>query len=237
MDMKNVSKIAIGLWILSALILSLLKIFIAPNVGWDIIILAIGLILSLILGGLNMFKFSKSIDAMVESNTIAKEANRIAEEANEISKNVQKKQYEHEKEMERLRQEHDKQVAKEQIIKQLKRFISTEENGISKIDDWHQEKIAEVGNDLKETLKNIEINKISFPQNIEEELFVFKDRIRDVSKIRLVPLRVRGPNQDFEKIQIQNREKRGNKLVEEAREFIKKIEKEKLHPKRKSRDV
>ena len=51
MDMKNVSKIAIGLWILSALILSLLKIFIAPNVGWDIIILAIGLILSLILGG------------------------------------------------------------------------------------------------------------------------------------------------------------------------------------------
>lgn len=39
---------------------------------------------------------------------------------------LQKKQHEHEKEMERLRQEHDKQAAKEQIIKQLKRFISAE---------------------------------------------------------------------------------------------------------------
>ena len=137
---------------------------------------------------------------------------------------LQKKQHEHEKEMKRLRQEHDKQAVKEQIITHLKRFILAEENGLSRIDDWHQEKIAEVGNDLKESLKNIEINKILFPQNIVEELFAFKDKIRDLSKIRLVPSSIRGLNNDFEKFQIQNREKRGKELVEEAREFIKKIE-------------
>lgn len=224
MDMKNVSKIAIGLCILSALILSLLKIFIAPNVGWDIIILAIGLILSLILGGLNMFKFSKSIDAMVESNTIAKEANRIAEEANEISKNVQKKQYEHEKEMERLRQEHNRHIAKEEIKTYLERFISTEEDDSLKIDIAHQEKIAEIGNDFKMALEDIDKNKILFPKNILEESLSFRDKVRDLSEIRLVPSRTRGLNPDFENVQIQNRKDKGTELVEEAREFIKKIE-------------
>jgi len=137
---------------------------------------------------------------------------------------LQKKQHEHEKEMEQLRQEQDKQAKTEQIIIHLKRFISTEENGISKIDDWHQEKIAEVGNDLKETLKNIDINKILFQQNIVEELFVFKDKIRDLSEIRLVPSRARGLNQDFEIIQIQNRETKGNELIEGANKLIKKLE-------------
>ena len=224
MDIKNVSKIAIGLCILFALILSLLKIFIAPNVGWDIIILAIGLILSLILGGLNMFKFSKSIDAMVESNTIAKEANRIAEEANEISKNVQKKQYEHEKEMERLRQEHERRTAKEEIKTYLERFISIEEDDSLKIDIAHQEKIAEVGNDFKTALLNIDKNKIQFSQNILEELLAFRDKIKDLSKIRLVSSKARGLNPDFENVQIQNRKEKGEKLIEEARNLIKKLE-------------
>ncbi|MGB3459252.1 MAG: hypothetical protein WBB08_08160 [Halobacteriota archaeon] len=138
---------------------------------------------------------------------------------------LQKKQHEHEKEMERLRQEHDKQAAKEQIIKQLKRFISAEKNDISKIADWHQEKIAEVGNDLKKTLMDIDKNRILFSQIILEELFVFRDKVRDLSGIQLHPSEARELNPDFWHNQIQNREKKGNELIEEARGFIKKLEK------------
>jgi len=137
---------------------------------------------------------------------------------------LQKKQHEHEKEMERLRQEHDKQAVKEQIIKHLKRFISAEENGISKIDDWHQEKIAEVGNDFKKTLENIDKNKILFPKNILEELLLFRDKIRDLSEMRSFPSKTHRLNLDFKNIQIQTRKEKGNEFIEEAREFIKKIE-------------
>jgi hypothetical protein len=137
---------------------------------------------------------------------------------------LQKKQHEHEKKMEQLRQEQNKQAKTEQIITHLKRFISTEENGISKIDDWHQEKIAEIGNDLKIALVDIDSNNILFLQNILEELFIFRDKVRDLSKIRSVSSRVRELIPNFENSQIQNRENKGNELVEEAREFVKKIE-------------
>ena len=161
-----------------------------------------------------MFNFFKTIDAVEEANEIAKKANTISEEANELSKNVQKKQY-----------EHDRQVAKEQIIRYLKEFVLTEENGLSKIDNRHQEKIAEVGNDFKKMLMNFDKNETMFPRKVLEELPVFINKIRNISEIRLMPSRVRGSNQDFENNQIQNREKKGNELIEEARGFIKKLEK------------
>ena len=56
MNMKIVSIIAIALSMLSAIVLSLLKLYIAPNVGWNIIVLAMGVIISLVMGVLNMFK-------------------------------------------------------------------------------------------------------------------------------------------------------------------------------------
>jgi hypothetical protein len=117
-----------------------------------------------------------------------------------------------------------KKAAKKEIIKHLERFISTEEDNISKIDNRHQEKIAEVGNDFKTTLVNIDKNKILFSKNILEELFSFRDKIRDLSEIRLVSSKARGLNQNFENIQIQTRGEKGKELIEEAREFITKIE-------------
>jgi len=80
MNIKTAFTTATFLFILSVSVLCHLKVHIAPNkgweIGWEIIILAIGLILSLIIGGLNMIKFFKSIDAMREANEIAKEANK-----------------------------------------------------------------------------------------------------------------------------------------------------------------
>jgi hypothetical protein len=84
---------------------------------------------------------------------------------------------------------------------------------------------VEIGNDFEETLNNIDTNKILFGQNIVEELFVFKDKIRDLSEIRLVVSIANGRNPNFENIQIQNRKGKGNELVAEARGFIKKLEK------------
>jgi hypothetical protein len=138
---------------------------------------------------------------------------------------LQKKQHEHENEIERSRQEHDKRAAKEQIIKHLKRFIQTEENDMFKIEDRHQEKIAEVRNDFQKTLMDLDKNRIVFPENILEELLAFTDKIRDLSKQRLVQSGARGRNPDMEKEQIQIREDKGNKLVKEAKEFIEKLEK------------
>lgn len=112
-----------------------------------------------------------------------------------------------------------------EIIKHLERFISTEEDDLSKIDVTHQEKIAEVGNDFKTALGNIDKNKILFRKKILGDLLAFRDKIRDVSEIRLVSSRARGLNPDFENIQIQNRENGGNELIEDAKEFIEKLEK------------
>ena len=181
-------------------------------------------IISSVLVGVGLFLKLKGWHTAKEANEIAKEANRISEEANETSKNIQKKQHEHEKEMERLRQEHDKQVAKEQITRHLKQFIRTEEMELSKIDDWHQEKIAEVGNDLKETLKIIDENKILFSKNILEELLLLRDKMRDLSEIRLFPSKAHRLNLDFENIQISSRKEKGEKLIKEARNLIKKFE-------------
>lgn len=116
-----------------------------------------------------------------------------------------------------------KMAAKKEIIKHLERFISTEEDDSLKIDVEHQEKIAEVGNDFKTALVNIDKNKIIFRKKILGELLAFRDKIRNLSKIRLVPSRARGLNHDFENIQIQNREKKGNELVDKARELIEKF--------------
>jgi len=145
---------------------------------------------------------------------IAEEANKIAKEANEISKNIQKKQH-----------EYDKEIAKQQIIRHLKRFIRTEESDMFKIEDMHQEKITKVGNDFNEILMSIDKDKIGVPQNILGELLEFTDKIRDLSKQRLVLSQVHGRNLDMEKEQKRIREEKGNKLIEDAKEFIEKLEK------------
>lgn len=169
-------------------------------------------IISSVLVGVGLFFKLKGWYTAKEANEIAKEANRISEETNETSKNIQKKQ-----------REQDRQVAKEQIIIHLERFISVEENGILKIDNRHQEKIAEIGNDFKKTLENIDINKILFPKWHLREMTSVRDKIQNLSEIRLVPSRTRGLNSEFEDIQIQNREKKGKELIEKARELIEKI--------------
>ena len=56
-------------------------------------------------------------------------------------------------------------------------------------------------------------------------MFVFRDKIRDLSEIKLMPSRARGLNPEFEDVQLQNRENKGNELVEEANKLIKKLEK------------
>lgn len=116
-----------------------------------------------------------------------------------------------------------KMAAKKEIIKHLERFISVEEDDSLKIDVAHQEKIAEVGNDFKTALVNIDKYKILFWKNILGDLLTFRDKIRDLSKIKLVPSKTRGLNPDFENIQIQNRKDKGADLIEEARELIEKI--------------
>ena len=98
-----------------------------------------------------------------------------------------------------------KMAAKKEIIKHLERFISAEEDDSLKIDVEHQEKIAEVENDFKTALVNIDKNKILFRKKILGELLTFRDKIRDLSKIRLFPSRARGRNPDFENVQIQNK--------------------------------
>ena len=118
-------------------------------------------------------------------------------------------------------------AAKKEIIKHLERFVSVEEDDSLKIDVAHQEKIAEVGNDFKKTLGNIDKNKILFSKNILEELLLFRDKIRDLSKIRSFPSKTHRLNLDFENIQIQTREEKGNESVEKARDFIKKLRKNK----------
>ena len=169
-------------------------------------------IISFVLVGVGLFFKLKGWHTAKEANEIAKEANRISEEINETSKIIQKKQ-----------REQDRQAAKEQIIIRLERFISVEENGILKIDDRHQEKIAEIGNDFKKTLENIDINKILFPKGHLREMTSVRDKIQNLSEIRLVPSRTRGLNSELEDLQIQNREKKGKELIEKARELIEKI--------------
>lgn len=122
-----------------------------------------------------------------------------------------------------LREEHNKRAVNEEIIKHLKRFIETEEKGAYKIGDRHQEKIAEVRNDFKKALMDIDKDRIWLPQNILGELLKFTDKIKVLSEQRLVRSQARGLNPEMEEEQIRTREKKGNTLVEEAKMFIVKL--------------
>ena len=71
--------IVFGLIVLLVVVLGLLKVFIYPIIGWDIILLAIGVVVSIVVGGYNMFGLKKSNRLSDLANKTAKEANEIAE--------------------------------------------------------------------------------------------------------------------------------------------------------------
>lgn len=121
-----------------------------------------------------------------------------------------------------------KRAAKEQIIKHLEQFILLEETkkGIVKLDDYYQIKIEGIGNDLKDTLKNIDKKLILFPQDFLKNARAIVDKILTLSKRRNID--TKGYDALMAPVvedRIKMRENAGNELVEKAKELIVKLEK------------
>ena len=214
------SIIAIISFILSAIVLCLLKVYVAPNMGWEIIILAIGLILSLILGVLNMFNFFKSIDAMEEANIIAREAN-------EVAKSIQREQHAHDLKLLKLEQEYPKQEAKRILKRHIEDIMSCWEDNkeyhLKSILDGRnvQNELRELGNKLKESI-------VKDGVVLSQTIVVKANRMVDATMDLATSLRPQDVIAGGGNLQIyQEAVAKGDKLVEQARELIEKLESKK----------
>lgn len=117
-----------------------------------------------------------------------------------------------------------KRAAKKQIRKLLSKFISLEQNSSKriKLDGFYQKKIEEIGNDLKDTLKEVDKRFMLFGGDFLTNARDITDKIITLSKRRNIDTKgydtLMAP---VEEDRIKLREDAGNELVDKAKELSK----------------